>query len=333
MHKLETKTVVANGVKLHCQAMGQGPMVLFCHGWPGLAFSWRHQLAAVAEAGFMAVALDTRGYGQSDRPGDVADYSYDHQVADMLAVMAAFSAEKMVMVGHDFGANLAWHMALRCPEKLHAVVSVSVPYQMPLACGTPEQKPSELFAAIASQHFFHMHYFQTLGIAEAEFAGQEDRLLQKLFWALSADGNLLNWENYPMEGTGYLDVLQEPAQQLPWSWMSSEDFRHYLDAFLVQGADKAFVGGLSAYRVLDINYEINKPYLGGTVEIPAFFVAGAEDPVISLTPQETWDVMAEKVPQLFEKCVLPEAGHFVQQEKPDELNSALLRFLSSLALT
>lgn len=332
MHKIIQKTVNANGVHLSCQAMGQGPMVLLCHGWPGLAHSWRHQLPALAAAGYMAVALDTRGYGHSNRPADVADYNYDHQVADMLAVMKAFGADKMVFVGHDFGANLAWHMALRCPDKLHAMVSVSVPYQMPLACGTASQKPSEMFAAIARQHFFHMHYFQTANAAEAEFAGREALLLEKLFWALSAEGNLLNWENYPAEGTGYLDVLEAPKHALPWSWMSREDFDIYVNAFLRQGPAQAFVGGLSAYRVLDANYEINKPYLGATVEIPAFMLAGCKDPVIALTPEEHWALMRTKVPQMPEPFLIENAGHFVQQEKPAELNSALLSFLQSLQL-
>lgn len=333
MQDQSTRTVNSNGISLHTVAQGQGPLVVLCHGWPGLAYSWRLQLPALAKAGYQAVALDTRGYGRSDRPSDFSQYSYQQQCADILAVIEAYGAEKAILVGHDFGANLTWYMALHCPEKLHAMVSVSVPYQMPLACGTSTQKPSELFAAIASQHFFHMHYFQTPKVAEKEFNGRETLLLKKLFWALSAQGNLLNWENYPAEGTGYLDVLESPASELPWSWMTAEALEHYVKEYLHAGAEKAFIGGLSAYRVLDINYEINKAYLGATVEIPALFIAGSEDPVINLTPPECWQTMQDKVVNLAGKEIIADAGHFVQQEQPEATNQALIAFFDGLNLS
>lgn len=151
-----------------------------CHGYPGLWYSWRHQLSALAEAGYRAVALDMRGYGRSSRPLDSDQYGFDKTSADVLAVLDYFSAEQAVLFGHDFGANLAWHMGIHHADRIRGIAPLCVPYDMPLAGGS-DILPSQLFADIAKNHFFHMHYYQAVGVAEASCQGREREFLSKLF--------------------------------------------------------------------------------------------------------------------------------------------------------
>ncbi len=158
------RKLAANGIELHLAEQGAGPLVILCHGYPGLWYSWRHQLPALAGAGYRAVALDMRGYGRSSRPVDSEYYGLDSTSADVLAVMDDCGAETAVVVGHDFGANLAWHMGIHHAERIRGIAPLCVPYDMDLAGGC-DVPPSTLFAAIAQEHFFHMHYYQAVGVA------------------------------------------------------------------------------------------------------------------------------------------------------------------------
>lgn len=321
---------IANGnVRLHIVSAGSGPLVLMCHGFPGLWYSWRHQLTALAKAGYQAVAMDMRGYGRSSRPITSAEYSFDKLSGDVLAVLDYLGATSAVLVGHDFGANLAWHMGIHHPDRISAIAPLSAPYDMELAGGA-DVLPSELFAAVASNHFFHMHYYQAAGVAERSVRGRESELLHKLFWALSAEGKLLNWENFPSEGTSYLDVLEEPPQSLPWSWLSHEDMEFYVDEYLSAGGDLAFAGGVNSYRVMDKNWLMFREFAHADIMVPAFFAIGEQDPVYSLSGPEPFDVMKSRVKNLREVALISNCGHFVQQEQPDQLNELLLDFLRTL---
>lgn len=321
---------VINGtVSLHVVSQGQGPLVVMCHGFPGLWYSWRHQLPALAEAGFQAVAMDMRGYGRSSRPPDSDDYSLDKLSADVIAVLDFFSAEQAIMFGHDFGANLAWHMAIHHSDRIKAIAPLCSPYDMELAGGC-DVPPSQLYASIAENHFFHMHYYQDVGVAEAAERGREREFLTRLFWALSARGELLNWENYPSEGTDYFDVLDEPSEPLPWDWLSTEDMDFYVAEYLHAGQSLAFIGGLNAYRVMDRNWHLFRASAHADINIPTLFVIGEEDPVYKLSTAETLENMRDKVGDLRGLEILPGSGHFVQQEQPAALNRLLLNFVSSL---
>lgn len=321
---------ISNGnVRLHIVSAGRGPLVLMCHGFPGLWYSWRHQLTALASAGYQAVAMDMRGYGRSSRPIVSSEYSFDKLSGDVLAVLDHFGVASAVMVGHDFGANLAWHMGIHHPDRICAIAPLSAPYDMELAGGC-DILPSQLFAAVASNHFFHMHYYQSVGVAERSARGREAELLRKLFWALGAEGKLLNWENFPSEGTAYLDVLEEPPQSLPWSWLSLEDMEFYVDEYLSAGRDLAFAGGVNSYRVMDKNWLMFREFAHAEIEVPAFFAIGEQDPVYSLSGPEPFAVMKSRVKNLREVALIPNCGHFLQQEQPDTLNELLLDFLKSL---
>jgi pimeloyl-ACP methyl ester carboxylesterase len=190
-------------------------------------------------------------------------------------------------------------------------------------------RPSEAFAAIAQRHFFHMHYFQTIGPPERELGAQPREFLLRLMHALSAGGHLLDWSRFPSAGTGYLDVLSE-APALPWPWLSEAEFAHYLSEYTRSEPDKTFIGGLNSYRCADRNWELGAPYADANITQPALFIAGAEDVVLKLIPADAIDIMRRRVPDLRGVVLVPGAGHFVQQEAPAAVNRALLEFLRSL---
>ena len=300
-----------------------------CHGYPGLWFSWRHQLPALAAAGYRAVALDMRGYGRSTRPLASDEYAFDKTSADVLAVIDHFGEDRAVLFGHDFGANLAWHMGVHHKDRVRGIAPLCVPYDMELAGGS-DVLPSRLFAAIAEQHFFHMHYYQAVGVAEADNRGYEREFLERLFWALSADGDLLDWQHFPTEGTRYLDVLAKPPHDPPWPWLSAADMDYYVQEYLAAGPELAFAGGINSYRAMDRNWNLFRDAAHAPVEVPTLFVGGAEDPVIKLAGDEPFRHMRERVPDLRGLELLPAAGHFIQQEAPRALNRLLLGFLDSL---
>jgi pimeloyl-ACP methyl ester carboxylesterase len=326
---IEHQQIRANGIELHLACVGEGPLVVMCHGYPGLWYSWRYQMQALAKGGYRAVALDMRGYGRSSRPRDSGEYGFDQLSGDVLAVLDHFGEQQAVLFGHDFGANLSWYMGINYPQRIRAIVPLSVPYDMELAGGSDEL-PSRLYATIAESHFFHMHYYQEEGVAERHCAGRERELLSKLFWALSARGKLLNWENFPSAGTHYIDVLSEPPQALPWPWLSVEDMDYYVEEYLSAGPELAFIGGANSYRVMDYNWQLQRDNAHAEVTIPTLFVAGAEDPVIKLSGDQPFDHMRERVKDLRGLELVPDAGHFIQQERPDLLNPLLLNFLRGL---
>ncbi|MBT8480551.1 MAG: alpha/beta hydrolase [Myxococcales bacterium] len=330
---------------MHAVSRGKGPVVLFCHGFPGLWYSWRHQLPVIADAGFRAIAVDMRGYGRSDRPLDASEYGNQTIVADLVGVLDALGAEHAVVVGHDFGAQAAWAAALHAPERVRGVVSLAVPYGLGFAGDEKAQrkrgtagkeatakgrKPSETYAAIAKNHFLHLHYFQKPGPAEAELGSQPRLFLKRIYWALSARGSLLDFKSFPSEGTGYLDVLAEPEEPLPWPWLGEEDLDFLVAEYMQTGPETAFIGGLNSYRAMDLNWEHDPDYGRRAIEQPALFICGEKDPVLQLITPESLQTMPSRVTDLRGVEIIADAGHFVQQEQPETVNRHLLGFLKSL---
>ncbi len=338
--ELKHLKIPTNTIELHCAVMGEGPLVIFCHGFPGLWYSFRHQLEPVAKAGFRAVAIDQRGFGFSDRPEVLEAYDSEQHCQDLIGLLNYFGEEKAIFVGHDFGAPLVWNMAVRYPEKCHAIVPIACPYDFDLAgrngggedtFTSANLKPSEVFAQIAQHHFIHLHYFQEKGPADRELAENAREFLMRIYWALSAKGNLLGWEKFPSEGTGYLDVLA-PAPALPWDWMSESDFDYLLEAYQSASKEDAFLGGLNNYRVADRNWEIGAQYAKADIEVPTLFVSGALDPVLQMVGPDALENMREKVKLLKDIVLIENAGHFVQSEQIQAFNDALMSFLGSLDL-
>lgn len=318
---MTVKTIDVDGFRWQIDDSGSGTAVVLCHGFPGLGYSYRHQSAALAEAGFRAIALDMPGYGGTTRPDAIDEYTNDAVAARMIALLDALGIDKAVFVGHDFGAPAAWTTALRYPDRVAGLVSLAVPY-------APDRfpaRPSTIYAAMARKHFLHIHYFQEPGVAERELDAQPREFLQRLFHALSGAYRYLDVWDHPSEGNGYLDVLPE-APALPWSWLTEEDFDVYVKTFTATG----FTGGLSWYRAYDANWERNEDLDGAHINVPTLFVAGAEDPVIAMSGPKALDRMKDTVPDLRGVHLLGGAGHFVQQERAAEVNELLISFLRSL---
>lgn len=331
---VEHRTVHCNGVDLHLALLGEGPPVIFCHGFPGLWYSWRKQLPAVAEAGFRAIAFDQRGYGGSSRPRSFHEYSSDVLVDDLIGILDALGEPRAIFVGQDFGAPLVWTLAARHPDRVQAVAILGVPYDFESASGGDgefgagvEALPSQLYARVAQEHFFHMHYFQAIGPAERELGAQPREFLKRLYWALSARGNLLDLRGFQSAGTGYMDVLAE-APALPWPWLSVEDMDYLVAEYLQAGADLAFIGGLNNYRVADLNWEIGAAWRGREIHAPALFMMGECDPVADMLGDSAMKHMQALVPNLEAPVTVAGAGHFVMQENAAEVNAHLLPFLS-----
>lgn len=345
MSDAEHRQIESNGIRLHAVTQGEGPAILFCHGFPGLWYSWRHQLPVVADAGYRAIALDMRGYGRSDRPAHASEYGNQTIVADLTGVLDALGEDQAVFVGHDFGAQAAWAAALHAPERVRGLVSIAVPYGVGFARRKPKdskdptrpsgtrtrgRKPSDTYAEIAKDHFLHLHYFQERGPAEAELGANPRLFLKRIYWALSARGSLLDFKKFPSEGTGYLNVLAEPGEPLPWPWLSEEDLDYLVAEYMRTGPETAFIGGLNSYRAMDVNWAQDPDYGTSPIKQPALFVCGERDPVLQIITPKTLETMPNRVPDLRGVQLIPHAGHFAQQEQPEAVNQSLLRFLATL---
>jgi pimeloyl-ACP methyl ester carboxylesterase len=334
--------------RLRVTEEGEGPLVLMIHGFPGLAWSWRHQMTPLAQAGYHAVAFDGLGYGGSDRPADPAAYTAERMHDQLLAILDHFAADQAVVVGQDFGAQYAWNLAVRAPGRVRALIT-TIPYDYDLAgramlgsaprrsaadpvlpeASSPDRLPSERFAAMAAEHFVHFDYFQRVGPAERELGGQPREFLARLFHALSADGDLWRWKAVPSAGSGYLDALP-PAPSLPWSWLSEAEFDRFVAGYDHPDPMLRFIGGLNAYRAADANWRTGAAFADADVGTPTLFLYGAQDPSFGFFPQ--WEErMRLRVPGLSGIEAIKGAGHFVQQEQPAAFNAAMLRFLRGLS--
>ncbi|MFB4301408.1 alpha/beta fold hydrolase [Actinomadura sp. NTSP31] len=314
------RMVDVGDVSLHVVEQGEGLPVVMCHGFPGLWYSWRNQVPALAAAGYRAIAPDMRGYGRSDRPAAPGDYDRRHTVADMVGLLDALDIDEAVFAGHDFGASLTWDLPQWAPGRVKALIQFSVPRVL-----VSSRPPGELYARLATRHFTHMHYFQQPGTADEELAREPGRFLKNVFWALSGGYRYLDTWRHPSEGNGYLDVLPE-APPLPWPWMSEAELAIYVGEFSRTG----FTGGLNWYRANDHVWREKQNRPDEPVNVPTLFVVGDRDPVHEIMGAGSLTAMEGLVPGLRGVHVLEGAGHFVQMEAADEVNAAMLAFLTDL---
>lgn len=316
---MEMKVMPINGINLAFVDEGSGPAVVLCHGFPGLAYYWRHQVRALAEAGYRVIAPDMRGYGRSDAPAEVEEYNRATTVGDMTGLLDALGIDKAVFVGQDFGANMTWDLPHWIPERVAGIAVLGVPFQP-----YPEERPSESFAKMAKNHFMHMHYFQEHGPADRELNGAPREFMRKILWALSDGDRWLTNFQHPAEGNGYLDVLPE-APPVP-EWLDAGEFDFIVGEFERTG----FTGGLNWYRAMDLVWEENARFADRRIEVPTAFMTGNREPVVKLFGAESLEGMRESIPDLRALEIVEDAGHFIMMEKPDEVNAFLTRFLAGV---
>jgi pimeloyl-ACP methyl ester carboxylesterase len=319
MNGLKHRTIETNGIRLHVAEQGTGPLVVLCHGFPESWYSWRHQLAALAEAGFHVVAPDMRGYGQTDRPEAIDQYTLFHLVGDMVGLLDALGDETAVIAGHDWGAPVAWHAALLRPDRFRGVIGLSVPFR-PRA----ELRPTTGMPQSDDAQFYQL-YFQTPGVAEAEFGRDARQTMRRMLYSASGDApggaSPEGVGMVPRQG-GFLDRMLDPAS-LP-SWLTEADLDFYAGEFARAG----FRGGLNWYRNIDRNWELLAPFAGAQVTVPALYIAGDRDLVLAFRGMdELIRNLSKFVPRLQETMLLPGCGHWTQQERPAEVNAAMIDFL------
>ncbi len=308
----QTRIVQANGLDFQIVEQGQGPLVLLCHGWPELSYSWRHQIPALAAAGYRVVAPDMRGYGGTTAPKDIAAYSIHHLVGDMVALVAALGESEAIVVGHDWGAAVAWHCAMFRPDVFPAVAAMSVPLRRrgPVA-------PMEMLRQQGVTTFY-WQYFQTPGVVEAEMARDWSHTLRAIYYGTGL-GLMLK------PGRGMVEDAVVP--DTPPVWISESEMAHYIDTFTRTG----IAGGINWYRNIDRNWELTAPWQDAKIRQPALFIAGGKDPVITgLIGAKALDTMGDILTDLRGKVIIEGAGHWIQQERPAEVNAALLDFLKGL---
>lgn len=311
-----------NGIHTHWVEQGQGVPVILYHGFPHLWFSWRHQIPAIAQAGWRAVAPDMRGMGQSEAPPDPGAYGIDHVVGDLLGLLDAIGAERAVFAGLDFGAFTVYDLALRAPERVIAVIGL----ENPPAPHDPNVPPLAEYAAMAQKHFVHIDYFVPPGPADAALNARPREFLTKVFWALSGEYHYLDvWKHPP--GTAYLDALPE-APPLPWSWLTELEMEFYVCEYSRSG----FTGGLNWYRSMDLRWAQRQPFQGASSPVPAFFIGSERDcDLEGFQGPDPIALMRAQFPDLREVVMIAGAGHLVQMERPREVNELMLKFLGALA--
>jgi pimeloyl-ACP methyl ester carboxylesterase len=304
---------------MHIAEAGSGPLVLLCHGFPESWYSWRHQLPALAEAGYHVVAPDQRGYGQTDRPEPIEAYNIFQLVGDMVGLVKALGEEQAVIVGHDWGAPVAWNSALLRPDIFRAVAALSVPHLPwnPI-------RPTDAMKMMAGENFFYILYFQEPGKAEAELEADVRRTQRMFLWSAGGDPKPGEGLNFPIPKTAkFLDMLSEPAA-LP-GWLTEAD----LDFFTKEFERTGFRGGLNWYRNIDRNWELSAFLNGAKIRQPSAFIAGDRDGVITMN-RAAYDNLGQVCTDLRSKVLLPGCGHWTQQERPAEVNQFLVEFLSGL---
>lgn len=313
------RQIQTNGIEMHIAEAGEGPLVLLCHGFPESWYSWRHQLSALAAAGFHAVAPDMRGYGQTDRPTAVEQYTQFHHVGDMIGVLDALGADTAVIVGHDWGAPVAWNTSLLRPDRIRATIALSVPY-------TPRGPlpPTEALKRLAGEHFHYILYFQTPGVAERELETDVAATMRRFLYSASGDpAPEERWRPRLPKNSRFLDATTDPAT-LP-AWLTQADLDFYVGEYRRTG----FRGGLNWYRTLDRTWDLMGGFAGAKVRQPALFIGGDRDGVITANPAAV-ERLAEHVPNLRRTVMLPGCGHWTQQERPAEVNAAMVEFLRSI---
>ena len=318
--QIEHRFIDSNGIKIHIAEAGTGPLVLLCHGFPESWYSWRHQIKALSEAGYRVVAPDMRGYGQTDRPEAIDQYSLFHLVGDMVGLVNALSDKPAVVIGHDWGAPVAWHCALFRPDRFHAVAGLSVPYRPRGPAAPTSVMPRN------DTEIFYQLYFQTEGVAERELARDVRKAIRSVLAGRATKDAPAICSMVPRHGT-WLGSRPLPPS-LP-DWITESDIDFYTAEFERTG----FRGGLNWYRNVDRNWEMLAPWSGARVTVPALYIAGDQDLVVKFPGMDQFIAnLAQFVPKLQATIMLPGCGHWTQQEKPEDVNAALIDFLKSLNL-
>ena len=311
------RLIETDGIALYVTEAGEGPPVLLCHGFPELGYSWRHQIPALVEAGYRVLVPDMRGFGRSSRPDDVESYSVARIAGDLHAILDDIGVEQAVFIGHDWGAEIVWNLSVLAPERMAAVAGLSIPFRP-----RGPVPPTELLRSLFGDSFFYLLYVQEPGVADAELNADPAETIRRFIAAGDNETGGMAKLGANMSAStspGLLDRLP-PSSPLP-SWMSEVEASVFVDSYQRTG----FTGGLNYYRNFDRNWELLEPVGSAQVRMPAAFLTGSDD-VGALLPMAG----PEWVPDLRVDATVADAGHWLHQQRPAEVNRYLLEFLSGL---
>ena len=326
------KFIDTNGIKIRAQIEGSGPLVILVHGCPESWYSWRKQIDVIADAGYTVVAIDVRGYGKSDKPYPVSEYSLKKLADDIVGVIDFLDFETAILIGRDWGGPIVWHTALLHEDKITAVAGLSVPYFRRL-----DFTPIELFKLLYKDRFFYQIYFQNEGVAEKELEANIKKYLEATYFSADFRGmsdmkngvfssfNTKAPESTLLEGVHFYENYP--------NWISEDEMNYFVKEFNNSGLR----GPLNRYRNYDLDFKEMEHLKGRKISQPSAFLAGKLDPVnFFVLPQgykDSNDLRVNIEPQyenLVDVALIDGAGHWVQEEKPHEVNKFLLSFLSKL---
>jgi pimeloyl-ACP methyl ester carboxylesterase len=312
------RMVETNGIRLHVAEQGRGPLVILCHGFPECWYSWRHQVRALADAGFRAVAPDLRGYGRSDRPEEVEQYTVLHNVGDIVGLVDALGEKQAVIAGHDVGATLAWQAALLRPDRFRGVIALSVPFR---PRGFGGSVPPTTLMPRNEDALFYQLFLQTPE-AEAALGRDMRRTFRAQFYSLSGDtpaGGGFPGGMMPRKGAPLANPASLPA------WITESD----IDVYIAEFTRSGFRGPLSWWRNIDRGWELMAAFAGAAVTVPALYMAGDRDFVATVYSQAI-AAQSVMVPKLRPPITLAGCGHWTEQERAPEVSAAMIDFLRSL---
>ncbi|KAK6937355.1 Alpha/beta hydrolase fold-1 [Dillenia turbinata] len=315
MEKIDHKIVKVNGINMHVAEVGEGPSaILFIHGFPELWYTWRHQMLSLSSLGYRAIAPDLRGYGDTDAPPSAAEYTVFHIVGDLVGLLDQLGLDQVFVVGHDWGAVVAWYLCQFRPDRVKALVNMSVPFLPRNPMGKPVATMRHLFG-----DDYYVCRFQQPGEAEEEFARVDTAKLLLKFLANRNPGLMV-----VPKAIGFAAIADMPFT-LP-SWLSEEDVKYYASKF----SQKGFTGGLNYYRAIDLNWELSAPWTGQQIKVPVKFIVGDLD-VTYNTPGAKEYIhdggFKRDVPLLQEVVVLKDTAHFINQERPEEVSQHIYEFI------
>jgi pimeloyl-ACP methyl ester carboxylesterase len=318
--KFDLHMIKTADVSLRVALAGEGPLIVLIHGFPEGWYSWRHQIPVLANAGYRVAALDVRGYGGSDKPHAIEAYAIKDICADIDGLIKALGAEQAVVIGHDWGGPIAYGTALFHPERVRAVVGLGAPY-----LGRGPMPTVELLRNIYKDRFFYQLYFQEPGVAEAELEADVRTSLRKIYYSWSGEGQKAKARIENPAGPGLLDRLVDP-ERLP-SWLTEADLDYYVSQFTASG----FRGPLNRYRNSERDFARLAPFDGKPIIQPAAFLACSLDGILRMFPGvDMVELMRARCAELRTVKLIEDAGHWVQQERPAEVNAGLLEFLNTV---
>lgn len=317
-----------NGIEIHYVEQGEGPLVVLCHGFPESWYSWRNQISAIANAGYRVVAPDMRGYGDTTNPKDTEEFSVSHIVGDVVGLVNGLGESQAILVGHDWGGPISWFCGLMRPDMFRAIAVLSTPYASPRYLPAGMTYNQVMASQIGKIHQYYRLYFQTLMIPDAELNASIRTSILGMLYTFS--GDVVKDGIYDEGWSGVFPVTQRFIDQLiiperlP-DWLPGDDLNYYV----TQMEKTGFTGGLNWYRNLNSLMTILSPFVGAKINQPTLYMYGQYDLVGGNTPEALAGMQAA-LPNLTDVIKVEGAGHWVQQEKPEEVNDALIKFINSI---